>query len=389
MPQQYIDFAYVKQNASFERVIAGYNLRLLGKGSERSLLCPFHKERKASCKVDLPRGIWHCFGCEAKGNILEFVARLEGDPDDLRAASLKIAELCGIATAPPREVRRETQTSAPQTKAAAKARAKDGSDKSERNAPARARRNADRAAGGGNNSAGRGNSYSTRGDNSAGEHRSADRNNPNTARLTDRQIHGEAVVNPPLTFALKLDPEHPYLAERGLSAQLIAEFGVGYCGRGSMAGRICFPIHDAAGQLVAYAGRWPGEPPEEIERYLLPAKFEKSRVLYNLNRVADTEHVVLVEGYWSTIRLHGLGVPVVALMGSSISAEQIVLLREHGIRFVTLLLDGDDAGRRGRERVLPDLSAEFFVSAPLLPDGEKPDTVDEELLLEIVSSPNK
>jgi hypothetical protein len=101
--QQYIDFAYVKENASFERVIAGYNLKLLGKGPQRSLLCPFHPERKPSCKIDLERNIWHCFGCEAKGNVLEFVARLEGDEDDLRAAALKIAELCGTATAAPRE----------------------------------------------------------------------------------------------------------------------------------------------------------------------------------------------------------------------------------------------------------------------------------------------
>src|ERR1051326_7346354 len=103
MPQQYIDFAYVKENASFARVIAGYNLKLLGRGSQRSLLCPFHRERKPSCKIDLKRNIWHCFGCEAKGNVLEFVARLEGDKNDLRAAALKIAEICGIATAAPRK----------------------------------------------------------------------------------------------------------------------------------------------------------------------------------------------------------------------------------------------------------------------------------------------
>ena len=99
MPQQYIDFAYVKENASFERVIAGYNLKLLGRGSQRSLLCPFHRERKPSCKIDLERNIWHCFGCEAKGNVLEFVARLEGDKDDLRAAA-------GCSRAIPRRDRR-------------------------------------------------------------------------------------------------------------------------------------------------------------------------------------------------------------------------------------------------------------------------------------------
>jgi DNA primase len=89
--------------------------------------------------------------------------------------------------------------------------------------------------------------------------------------------------------------------------------------------------------------------------------------------------------YWSVIRLHALGIPVVALMGWSVSPEQIALLQERGVRFVTLLLDGDDTGRRGRERVLPDLSSSFFVQAPLLPNGEKPDTLPEQFLREVVN----
>src|SRR5205085_837549 len=82
----------------------------------------------------------------------------------------------------------------------------------------------------------------------------------------------EEPINPPLTFALKLEPRHSYLEERGLSPDMIAEFGLGYCRRGSMAGRICIPIHNDQGELVAYAGRWPeDDPPDEIERYKLPA----------------------------------------------------------------------------------------------------------------------
>jgi DNA primase len=49
-----------------------------------------------------------------------------------------------------------------------------------------------------------------------------------------------------------------------------------------------------------------------------------------------------------------------------------------------MLLDGDDTGRRARERVLPDLASAFFVRAPLLPDGQKPDTLPEAQLLEFV-----
>ena len=154
-----------------------------------------------------------------------------------------------------------------------------------------------------------------------------------------------------------------------------------------MAGRICIPIHNEHGELVAYAGRWPGDDgiPEGEDRYKLPAKFQKSRVMFNLHRVPQSMHIVLVEGYWSTIRLHALRVPVAGLMGWSVSREQIDLLLERGIKRVTLLLDGDETGRLGRERVLPALCSSFFVRAPLLPDGKKPDILTERQLRELVN----
>ena len=334
MSQAYIDFGFVKENASFERVLRHYDLVVRGTGTQRSIVCPFHPDKKPSCRVELDKKIWHCFACQASGNILEFVARMEGDAEDLRAAAIKIAEVCRIATAAPR----------------------------------------------GSSAAGR----------QAAPHRrkGAVRPKPQQEAQTPALAPPAALqgpINPPLTFALKLDAKHPYLAERGLSAELVEEFGLGHCSRGVMAGRICVPIHNAAGQLVAYAGRWPGEPPEGVEKYLLPKGFQKSRVLFNLHRVRDAEHLALVEGYWSTFRLHALGLPVAALMGSSVSEEQLALLRERGTRRVTLLLDGDDAGRKARERALPDLASVFFVRAPVIPDGEKPDTLPEGTLRVLVS----
>jgi DNA primase len=194
--------------------------------------------------------------------------------------------------------------------------------------------------------------------------------------------------NPPLTFTLKLDPEHPYLRERGLSAEQVAQFGLGYCSRGVMAGRTCIPIHNERGALVAYAGRWPGEDvPDGEGKYKLPPKFQKARVLFNLHRVAESEHLVLVEGYWSTFRLHALGVPVASPMGWSVSPEQIRLLQGRGVRFLTVLLDGAKTGYEARERLLPELASTFFVFAPQLPEGEKPDTLGEPELLELVRFP--
>jgi len=98
----------------------------------------------------------------------------------------------------------------------------------------------------------------------------------------------EEVVNLPLTFELKtLDPNHAYLKERGLEKETIKEFGLGYCKRGLMKERIVIPIHNEKGELVAYAGRYPGDPPEGESKYKFPAKFKKSLVVFNLNRVKN------------------------------------------------------------------------------------------------------
>jgi DNA primase len=192
----------------------------------------------------------------------------------------------------------------------------------------------------------------------------------------------EEVVNPPLRFVLKLDATHPYLATRGLAQETIAHFGLGFCSKGVMAGRIAIPIHDEHGQLVAYAGRWPKDEgwPQGEDKYKLPEGFHKGRVLFNLHRVLGAEHLVVVEGYCSVLRLHALGFPAVALMGRSLSLQQEELLAQLGPDRLTLLLDADGPGRTATAEILPRLARRHFVRTPALPDGASPDAVDEVLL---------
>jgi hypothetical protein len=79
-----------------------------------------------------------------------------------------------------------------------------------------------------------------------------------------------------------IDAAHPYLASRGFEPAVPAHFGVGYYpGKGSMANRVVFPIHDFAGKLVAYAGRLVGEPTEDNPRWKFPKSFQKHLELFN------------------------------------------------------------------------------------------------------------
>ena len=187
-------------------------------------------------------------------------------------------------------------------------------------------------------------------------------------KLVTKKREGDA----PLVFALDLNPAHPYLSERGIEASTVRYFGVGYCGRGLMRGRIAIPIHDAQGRLVAYAGR---ALEDVAPRYRFPAGFRKSQVLFNYHRARATaaQTVVVVEGFFDCMRVHQTGVAsVVALMGARLSPPQKDLLARR-FSAVVLLLDGDPTGRSATTQLARDLTPSCAVRTVLLPSGVQPD----------------
>ena len=63
------------------------------------------------------------------------------------------------------------------------------------------------------------------------------------------------VVNAPLGFELKtLDPSHAWFAKNSLTRETVGHFGLGYCSRGALKGKIAIPIHDDSKTLIGYAG---------------------------------------------------------------------------------------------------------------------------------------
>lgn len=198
--------------------------------------------------------------------------------------------------------------------------------------------------------------------------------------------------NRPLGFTLgPLDRDHPYLCERGLTAETVATFGVGYCSRGMLTGWIAIPIHNAEAQLVAYAGRWPGKPPEGTPKYRLPRGFRKSLEVFNLHRAMLADRglpLVVVEGFFGCMNLWQAGHRrVVALMGSMLSCaqEQLIVKTVGCDGRVILLFDEDAAGRKGRADARARLTRSVKVtSVEFDAEGGQPDQVPPERLLELL-----
>jgi DNA primase len=322
----FVDFRAVKREVSMVQVLEHYNLmsQMHRNGDSITGACPIHGgQNQTAFRVSISKNCWNCFSqCGCGGNVLDFVAKKE-KVSLLRAANL-LVEWFNLKIQSPENKPDSPRVQQPGSPIRAKSTPK----------PAEA--------------------IPTEADNGKGE-------------------------NKPLEFVLKnLSPEHPYLTERGLSPDTIQTFGLGFCSKGLLKDRIAIPIHNAAGQLVAYAGRWPG--PTEGEKYRLPKGFKKSLELFNLHRAlaepADRPFVV-VEGFFDCMALWQHGVRrVVALMGSSLSARQEDLIRDHTTPWgqVLVLLDEDDAGRVGREDIVHRLSKWLFVKLHVFPTaGMQPD----------------
>jgi DNA primase len=214
-----------------------------------------------------------------------------------------------------------------------------------------------------------------------------------------------------------------YLAQRGLTAQTLERFAIGYAPdswnevlrrfgasdserkrladaglivereRGAVQGserhydrfrdRIMFPIRDARGRVIAFGGRIidAGEP-----KYLNSPEtvlFHKGRELYGLYEArrarANLARLIVVEGYMDTVRLHQSGIDyAVATLGTATTAEHLRRLFRL-TSTVVFAFDGDRAGRaaawRALQQALPEVREGREIRFLFLPQGHDPDTL--------------
>jgi DNA primase len=328
---RWIDFSALKQQVSVRDVLARYGMLAGLQEKKPGRLvgpCPIHGGKNGtSFNVDTAKNVFHCFSECGGGNVLDLVMKI--DKCSIREAGEKLSDWFGLTF---ERSRRSTASKAPRSEAT-EAQA--------------------------------------------------------TASPPARPIN-TTTSNPPLDRPLRdLNPDHPYLAAaRGLTIPTIREFGIGYCSRGLMRGRIAIPIHDEHGRLVAYAGRAVEETlAEKAGRYRLPESFRKGHVLFNLHRVLarGDRATVVVEGFMGCFKLHQAGFPnVVGLMGSALSEVQEALLVGHFDR-LALMFDGDEAGMKCLREFYARLRRRMYLREIHLESGEQPDSLSEDRIRDLLS----
>src|SRR4030067_3230781 len=68
----------IKREHDLREVIESYGVTLKKKGSNYVGLCPFHKEKTPSFTVNPKTNLYHCFGCNAGGDVIGFICKMDG-----------------------------------------------------------------------------------------------------------------------------------------------------------------------------------------------------------------------------------------------------------------------------------------------------------------------
>lgn len=335
------------ERVSIVQVVSEY-VHLKKHGRTWTGLCPFHAEKTPSFNVNEEKKLFYCFGCQTGGNTVKFLELAGGL--SFREAIRKLADVAGVQL--PQE------------------------------GPA---------------------------------------NPAEEAAQRERGDLMHAVQAAQETFVENLHgpdggPAREYLAARGIGYEVAVAFGLGFGGQHSgtlvqalfrrgiplrhaevaglvsrsgggepherFVGRLVCPVFNLEGAVVAFSARLL-PPVEEGPKYVNSPEsiiFKKGEVLFGLHQarqaIRQSHAAILVEGNFDVLSLAAAGIGnVVAPMGTSMTAQQLRLLRRFTDQ-VTVMFDGDEAGRKASRRSVGMLvEAGMEARIAHLPKGEDPDTI--------------
>ena len=331
--------------------VIGSYFQIQRSGSAYKALCPFHKEKTPSFMVNPQRQTFHCFGCNAGGDVFRFV--MDYEKVDFMTAVKMLARKGNVRLT-----------------------FEDGSE-------------GDRM------------SKDILYDIMAGAARLynkllAESPGAKEARdyLASRKLEEKTIQEFMIGYAPdRSDTIIQWAGKKYQRAQLeavglVVSSTSGGVKSGSAAAydrfrnRLMFPIHDEQGRVVGFSGRILRDLPQVAKYVNTPetALFHKGRLLYALNKarraIVDRHEAIVCEGQIDVIRCHLAGfVTAVAAQGTAFTDDHARILKRYADG-VLLAFDGDSAGQKAALR-----ASEVFLRSGLavriagLPEGSDPDTI--------------
>ena len=332
----------IKDAARIEEVVGQY-VQLTQKGKNLLGLCPFHADTSPSFTVAPEKGIFHCFGCGAGGNVFSFL--MQHQRLSFPEAVQELARRYGIPLTF-KELGPEGERSTRKRTLAFEI---------------------NQVAAG---------FYEATLKSAAGQ--------PGRDYLAKRGLTPEVIQAFHLGYAPdEWDSLRRHLQSRGLSLEVAQEAGLlaprsggGFYDR--FRNRIIFPIFDRQSRVLAFGGRIIGQGEPKYLNSPESQLYHKGRTLYGLPQAAaalrQTSVALVVEGYLDLIALQAHGIAnVLATLGTALTREQVRLLKNLAPR-VVLVYDGDAAGIKAMQRAFPLFAQESLpVRALALPPGQDPD----------------
>ncbi len=332
----------IKDAARIEEVVGQY-VQLTQKGKNLLGLCPFHADTSPSFTVATEKGIFHCFGCGAGGNVFSFL--MQHQRLSFPEAVQELARRYGIPLTF-KELGPEGERSTRKRTLAYEI---------------------NQVAAG---------FYEATLKSAAGQ--------PGRDYLAKRGLTPEVIQAFHLGYAPdEWDSLRRHLQSRGLSLEVAQDAGLlaprsggGFYDR--FRNRIIFPIFDRQSRVLAFGGRIIGQGEPKYLNSPESQLYHKGRSLYGMPQAAEalrqTSVALVVEGYLDLIALQTHGIAnVLATLGTALTREQVRLLKSLAPK-VVLVYDGDDAGIKAMQRVFPLFAQESLpVRALTLPPGQDPD----------------
>jgi DNA primase len=331
----------VRQAVDIVDLVGSY-VQLRRQGRNFVGLCPWHDDSRPSLQVNPERQSFKCWVCDIGGDVFSFVMKAEGL--EFREALELLAERAGIQLSAQLRHPGEPGGSSP----------RDPRPEDDKRTLYR------------------------------------------VAAWAEEQFHRCLLAAP------EGEPGRRYIEQRGISPEIVRRFHLGYAPEGWdwllvrarntewkppllerigllrrkelgggyydwFRGRVMFSIRDARGRPVAFGGRvLPQLADDRSAKYINSPEtplFSKSRELYGLEVARENFKsaggAIVMEGYTDVLMAHQHGIEnCVAVLGTALGERHLQLLRRY-TDSITLVLDGDEAGRRRTNEILDNLLALF------------------------------